>query len=342
MPLAAAVAASVVALPPSPAHAWCQMTSRADRGAPGECLLADPPTSWPLAWRRRCSSISLSHAMPSRSLRADQVRAILRTSLDTWEQVDCGGMGPTGLHVEVLEETNGCTEASHHNAGANVNALMFVSEGWTVCPAEGCSPGVVERMHAYGAYAVTLVWHDRSSGEIWDVDIEVNEELAMLRADGEHVYGVCPADGCPTGLVDLQNVLTHELGHYFGLAHTPDDPLATMWAEASADETIKRDLRPDDVAGLCAIYPPGLLPAECDPTPRGGLALDCSAGGGCTPCAAARGAPTPAALGPFALALLLAIALRSASRRARATSRRRRIARSHRGRRAPSRSPDRA
>ncbi len=49
-----------------------------------------------------------------------------------------------------------------------------------------------------------------------------------------------------------------------------------MYYEAPRGEMTKRTLEADDVAGLCAAYPPGNLPSSCDPTPRHGLALDCS------------------------------------------------------------------
>jgi hypothetical protein len=297
----AAILALLGALAIAPrASAWCQMTSSRERPALGECIIAEPPDTWPLAWRRRCTSISLS-TMGSSSLTTDEVRSVLRTSLDTWEAVDCGGQ-TTGLEVEVLEELNACSRASHYTNGANVHSLMFVSSGW-----------VEERMHDPAAYAVTLVWHDTRSGEIWDADIEINEEL---RETSE--YAICPATGCPVGQVDLQNVLTHELGHYFGLAHTPTDSLATMWAMAEPRETIKRDLAADDIAGLCAIYPPGSLPAECDGTPRGGLSLDCRRPSTCG--CAAPGTGSGAPIGIAAVAVL-AIAIRSRGRRARATLR---------------------
>ena len=53
---------------------------------------------------------------------------------------------------------------------------------------------------------------------------------------------------------DLQNTLTHESGHFIGLAHSPV-PGATMNATTQPGETLKRSLAPDDAAGVCAIYP---------------------------------------------------------------------------------------
>ncbi len=131
--------------------------------------------------------------------------------------------------------------------------------------------------------------------------MEINE------ARGE--FGVCPEDLCPAGLIDLPNVLTHEMGHYFGIGHTPHDPEATMWISAMPDETHKRDLQPDDVEAMCSIYPPGSLPDECDPAPRGGLELDCGPGPSCGCRAPGTGGEHPGAIA-IGLAMLAIVTVR--------------------------------
>ncbi|AKF03749.1 hypothetical protein DB32_000898 [Sandaracinus amylolyticus] len=288
--LASALLATL-ALVPAEASAWCQMTTGGRRPGPGEtCVVATPPDSFPLAWRQRCTSMSLS-TFGSSTLSPDQVADVLRGAIATWEGVRCDGQ-PTGLHVEVLAEMNACERASHFTGDRNVHSVIFVQDGW-----------VTERMHDARAFAVTLVWHDPQSGEIWDADMEINEERGP--------FVVCPAEGCADGEVDLPNVITHEMGHYFGLAHTPDDALATMWASAEPAETLKRDLQPDDVTGLCSIYPPGALPEQCDPAPRGGLGLDCQREEGCN--CSVPGLPGGSAGG--AMALIVVVATLVAARR---------------------------
>lgn len=265
-------------LAPSSAEAWCQMVSGNIRPSAEEpCVLAENHEGiHPLAWRRRCTAISVSDALPPNDLTIGEVRGVLENAYATWTTVDCGGT-TTGLDVDVLEATNTCTEAVHHTSGHNVNSILFVTEGWSS-----------DRMHDPRAYAVTYVWHDPGSGEIYDSDIEINETRGT--------YGICPEDGCTDGRIDLPNVLTHELGHYFGIAHTPDDPFATMYASAPPGETTKRTLTADDSTAICTMYPPGSLPEACDPTPRGGLDLSCAAGDtcGCTVPGTGRGAGTSA------------------------------------------------
>ncbi len=56
-------------------------------------------------------------------------------------------------------------------------------------------------------------------------------------------------------LMDLQNIITHELGHSGGLGH-PESTCVdeTMYAFASAGETKKRDLNAGDKAGINNLY----------------------------------------------------------------------------------------
>jgi hypothetical protein len=77
--------------------------------------------------------------------------------------------------------------------------------------------------------------------------------------------GCCTAYGQGDCLYeDLQNTLTHEAGHFLGLAHpcgsgtgtacTPELRPVTMYPTASPRETKKRTLDADDVEGACAVY----------------------------------------------------------------------------------------
>jgi MYXO-CTERM domain-containing protein len=60
------------------------------------------------------------------------------------------------------------------------------------------------------------------------------------------------------------------------MAHT-HDPSATMWPAYTEGSTSLRTLSSDDVAGICAIYPPGGSICSCDPTPRHGFSAECAA-----------------------------------------------------------------
>lgn len=92
--------------------------------------------------------------------------------------------------------------------------------------------------------AYTSVTYDPNTGVIMDADLELNGE--------DYAFTVDPKS--EPFKIDIQNTVTHELGHALGLDHTTD-PFSTMYLEAMPGETIKRTLEADDIAGLCALYP---------------------------------------------------------------------------------------
>lgn len=256
--IAITVAASLM---PSAASAWCRMTSSPRQPTASEpCVSPDPTTDPPeqyLAWLRPCSGIALSVTAASNDLSEDEVIGVFERSITTWESVTCSGES-LGVDIQLLSEQSTCTAPTYRDGDGNVNAVMFVAD-WG------------EREYDPNAFAVTTVWHRRSTGEILDVDMEINERQGP--------YGICPDAGCTDSrTVDLENVVTHEIGHYLGLAHS-EDVNATMYAMAVAGETHKRDLTPDDQAGICAVYPPGSPAGECDYAPQNGLVLHCDQGG---------------------------------------------------------------
>lgn len=114
--------------------------------------------------------------------------------------------------------------------------------------------------HPLGAIAITTVTYVRSTGRILDADIELN--------DSNFSFSSCEPDesGCVV-THDLKNTLTHELGHVLGLDHPPASQVgaeeATMFASARAGDLGKRTLAPDDVAGLCTLYPAEQENGEC-------------------------------------------------------------------------------
>ena len=268
------------------AHAYCRMVTGAGR-QPADfstCAPLASPTDHYLFWSHRCTELSISNTEPPHSFTIPQVQGVFAVAAATWAAVDCGmglDLSPR-FQIAVLSEANACTHAGHNNRGNNVNSIMFIEDEHDWTEARGWSPQ---------AFAVTLAWHVATTGEIVDVDMEINE--------GRGQWRICDAAGCidqdgsrcdivagcrhfmsstGSGPVDLQDVVTHELGHYLGMGHTTrDHPDATMFASATFGELQKRDLANDDIAGLCAAYPPGALATTCDPTPSGGLALDCQA-----------------------------------------------------------------
>ena len=136
------------------------------------------------------------------------------------------------------------------------------------------------------ALALTSVIASTKTGEIRDVDIEVNAH------NFEWADLVTHTDLATDNIhQDLQNALTHEVGQLIGLDHTcyipsndvprptdsNGDPLVycsdataevratTMFPSAEPGDVEKRTLAPDDLKALCETYPVGSDPMKCEP-----------------------------------------------------------------------------
>jgi len=99
---------------------------------------------------------------------------------------------------------------------------------------------------AWGAYragviAVTYIWY--SGSQILETDTRMNT-FYKWSLSGE------------AGKMDIQNIMTHEFGHWAGLAdlYSDADYWLTMYGYADYGETYKRTLGLGDILGLQAVY----------------------------------------------------------------------------------------
>lgn len=97
-----------------------------------------------------------------------------------------------------------------------------------------------------GSLAVTVVTVDTRTHRILDADIAFNPKRK---------FRALPKQAQVGGHDDIQNTLTHELGHALGLAHNPSEPEAVMYPMAHPGEINKRTLSADDRTGLAFLYP---------------------------------------------------------------------------------------
>lgn len=116
--------------------------------------------------------------------------------------------------------------------------------------------------HASAALAVTSSFHDPTTGEILDADIEFNAARFRFTATADEGPTCVPPnyEGCV--YYDLENTMTHELGHFVGLDHVGSLG-STMNPQAAPGETDKRSIDPDSQQFLCDAYPPGQYPRDC-------------------------------------------------------------------------------
>jgi hypothetical protein len=293
VPALAAALAAAVASPP--AHAYTRALS---------------PAGIPVYWTTSCVSLTI-YLNGFSMMSPDQVAKSLGAAAHTWspDAVTC----PDGLTHPYLEIVPGMAqpgagEPAVGNDGHNV--LVFRTTDWA------------ETLYPENAIAVTSLTK-KGDGRILDADVEINAQFAAwANIDPGVDVQADPNLGLP---FDLQNAITHEFGHLIGLDHTcfgladavrqidqngnpvPDCNAApadvqqtTMFAnvDPTDKETSKRDLAPDDILGVCSVYP-----AERDPH---ACTLD-APDDGCG-CAAARGT-TGGRRDARALALALAAAL---------------------------------
>lgn len=122
--------------------------------------------------------------------------------------------------------------------------------------------------YAKGAIASTVVTLNARTNEILDTDIVLNAQ--------DHTFRVLTAPLEPgQDLDDVQNAVTHELGHALGLMHNPRDQRLVMYPSAPAGEISKRVLQDDDRAGLAALYQQALV----EPAPGAEVQMGCSSTG---------------------------------------------------------------
>jgi Matrixin len=276
---------------------WCRTTTcPPPRGYPTDDACAPPDWSSsatcaaedasgaPLWWRNACVGYDLD-AAASRKVAYDAVSQAALSAFTAWTGASCaGGASSSRVSVDVRDlGAVSCSKAGYDKYGPNQNVVTFHDDAWPYEAADRAASGQM----VSPVVALTTVTFDPQSGELFDADVEINS------AD----YDVVPVDGSPNvpaDAFDLQAVLTHEFGHFLGLAHSPS-PAAVMNASGDADGAgasgpPKRDLRLEDVAAICAVYPPdgtrgvssivaasGHVPeGACDPTPHNGLATSCN------------------------------------------------------------------
>jgi MYXO-CTERM domain-containing protein len=245
------------------ARAYCRTTTvPVEAGynpvATGMCMMAGKPIAWPQATRvgyELDQSASVQVDLTSFTTAADR-------AFDAWNTVACpfGDGGSANPNITAFDD--GTVDA----------ALVAVDCGFVQC-----GPTVHDSHHVItfrdkefvsndptSTIALTIVTYGVTSGTIFDADMEINTAQ----------YSISVVRPTPSGSYDLQSIITHEAGHFLGLAHSQVDG-AAMDAFYPPGRPIT--LTADDDDGICAIYPP---PAAGTPGPSavGGCAVASVAG----------------------------------------------------------------
>ncbi len=168
----------------------------------------------------------------AQGLTTSDVMAAVSGAMSAWATID-------GASVTFSDQGQTPVNAVDYDS---VNTIYFDSD-WTMDP---------ELM------AITANW-SYSDGTIVGFDIRINER--------DHQWSVAGAGDAD----DLQNMLTHEVGHSLGLDHTTLDDAATMFANAVPGEVTKREPKDDDRQGAQYLYGKG-TPVDTSDETAGGCA----------------------------------------------------------------------
>ena len=244
--LAAFAAFALLAAAPREASAFCRSTTCASDCPRNEdgCKVAGKD----LYWRSFCVGFSLQKDGTS-LIPMDAVRAAVARSFVTWSDVPCDNGELATIAFSPAADVS-CHTAEYSPDGPNANIILFQENRW-----DYSGPG--------NTLAKTTVSYDTDTGEILDADIELNQAYNELTTGDDNV------------VYDLESIMTHEIGHFIGIDHSPD-PEATMFLAYEEGDTYQRDLAPDDLAAACTIYPT-TRDAICSTKPHGGFTKLCAA-----------------------------------------------------------------
>ena len=232
------------------ALAYCR-TASCEGGVTGaRCLPAQPTDCGiELFWKNPCVGFSMQQDASSQVSLA-VATDIFEQAFDAWTNADCGG----GTHPRISTVNLGPVECNAHEynkQAGNANVILFQDETWP---------------HVGGGntLALTTVTYNVDTGEIYDADMELNSVNVAFSTDDKIVK------------FDLASIAAHETGHFLGLSHSTTGS-ATMFSDYSPGSSELRTLEADDIAAICAAYPPGApIPSTCDSSPRRGFESECS------------------------------------------------------------------
>ncbi len=244
------------------AHAFCRTTTCNAANPDANCSY-DPvtgcaETGYPLFWPNRCTWFGVQEdGSPKLGISHETFHAAIAQAFQTWGAATCSGGGHPSFGIEDTDALYGdaiCDQQEFNQpkngvVTANANVWMFRDSNW---PYAGTSNTI----------ALTTLTVDLDNGEILDADVELNSAEQPISTTGA------------AGSADLLSIVTHESGHFLGLAHTRVAD-ATMYANYTPSADIAT-LAPDDEQGICSIYPASDGTPTCpEPEPLYGFSRYC-------------------------------------------------------------------
>jgi hypothetical protein len=191
-------------------------------------------TGTALAWPSMPVTYQVFRGASAQASLAD-VTPVIDRSFAKWPAVSCSATDST-QHPELEVSDVGPTDAVDPCDGAvpcpigrdSTHGIYFRDDSWPY-------------MDSANELALTTVTYGVDDGHIFSAVMEINSN--------QHQFSLSvPA---PEGSYSLEAVVSHEAGHFVGMAHSQETS-AIMYAFYQGDAVALTD---DDAAGVCAIYP---------------------------------------------------------------------------------------
>jgi hypothetical protein len=157
-------------------------------------------------------------------------------------------INPTNTYGFAVEDVEAAITDSAETWDMETSASVFSYGGITYEHTSGTQDWVnVVDWGSYrkGVIAVTMIWRYVATGDIAEVDMKLNTKYAWS-LDGEEKK------------MDIQNIVTHEFGHWAGLddLYNPEDAFLTMYGYSGYAVTYQQTLGLGDQLGIRAVYGP--------------------------------------------------------------------------------------
>jgi Matrixin len=159
------------------------------------------------------------------------------------------------------------------SSSANVNAVVVNRSTDRVGAAEDgvsrISFGAIDIPGHEKDVAATISYADDATGEIVEADTIFNNAYAFQVMPEQ----VSDSRDCIGDKYDVQDVATHELGHFYGLGEDMSDETTTMFITSKPCQTHKRTLTESDVTSMSGLY---AVAAPSSPSTSTGSSASCS------------------------------------------------------------------
>lgn len=134
-------------------------------------------------------------------------------------------------------------EWDQYTSATLVNTIVEVESG-TISVALNGENSIFFADLDSGIIAMASYWYNRATKEIVECDIQFNTDF---------IWGDAKLN---PSVMDLQNIATHELGHFFNLAdiYDPSKDTLTMYGYSWEGDIEKRTLATGDILGIQAVF----------------------------------------------------------------------------------------